>query len=41
VFGPATRSLPQLPLTLDEDGYLMANGEFSSPIGPGFWNQLR
>jgi ubiquinol-cytochrome c reductase iron-sulfur subunit len=41
VFGPATRSLPQLPLTLDDDGYLMASGDFSSPIGPGFWNQLR
>ena len=41
VFGPATRSLPQLPLALDDDGYLMASGEFSSPIGPGFWNQLR
>jgi len=41
VFGPATRSLPQLPLTVDEDGFLVASGEFSSPIGPGFWNQLR
>ena len=41
VFGPATRSLPQLPLTLDDDGYLVAGGDFSSPIGPGFWNQLR
>ena len=28
-----------LPLTLDDDGYLVASGDFSSPIGPGFWNQ--
>ena len=41
VFGPATRSLPQLPLALDADGFLVADGEYSSPIGPGFWDQLR
>jgi ubiquinol-cytochrome c reductase iron-sulfur subunit len=41
VFGPATRSLPQIPLTVDDDGFLIADGEFSSPVGPGFWDQLR
>lgn len=35
--GPATRPLPQLPLRLSEDGYLMAAGDFSEPTGPGFW----
>jgi ubiquinol-cytochrome c reductase iron-sulfur subunit len=38
VFGPAVRPLPQLPMTLDEDGYLVATGDFPEPIGPSFWN---
>jgi ubiquinol-cytochrome c reductase iron-sulfur subunit len=33
--------LPQLPLGTDADGYLIATGDFSAPIGPGFWDQLR
>ncbi len=37
-FGPADRPLPQLPLEVDEEGYLVARGDFSSPVGPGFWN---
>lgn len=37
VFGPATRPLPQLPLGVDEDGYLIATGDFIEPVGPGFW----
>lgn len=39
--GPATRALPQLPLTLDADGYLVARSEYHEPIGPGFWNRGR
>jgi ubiquinol-cytochrome c reductase iron-sulfur subunit len=39
VFGPATRSLPQLPLRIDRDGYLVAGGDFSDPIGPGSWHR--
>ena len=41
VFGPAGRSLPQLPLDVDDDGYLIATGDFSSPVGPGFWDRGR
>jgi ubiquinol-cytochrome c reductase iron-sulfur subunit len=37
VFGPTTRALPQLPLRIDAGGYLRAAGDFSAPIGPGFW----
>ncbi|MBW3561774.1 MAG: Rieske (2Fe-2S) protein [Actinobacteria bacterium] len=37
-FGPATRSLPQLPLAVDGEGYLIASGDFPEPIGPGFWS---
>ena len=36
--GPATRALPQLPLEIDELGYLHAGDDFSEPIGPGFWD---
>jgi ubiquinol-cytochrome c reductase iron-sulfur subunit len=37
VFGPATRPLPQLPLTV-EDGYLTAADGYQDPIGPAFWS---
>jgi ubiquinol-cytochrome c reductase iron-sulfur subunit len=39
VFGPASRSLPQLPLTTDEHGYLIAQAPFDQAVGPGFWNR--
>ncbi|ELZ32546.1 Rieske iron-sulfur protein [Halogeometricum pallidum JCM 14848] len=35
VGGPPPRALPQLPVTLSSDGYLMATGDFEGPIGPG------
>lgn len=38
VAGPATRALPQLPIEVDEEGYLVARGDFSEPVGPSFWN---
>jgi ubiquinol-cytochrome c reductase iron-sulfur subunit len=41
VFGPAARSLPQLPLDVDDDGYVIARGDFSGPVGPGFWDRGR
>jgi ubiquinol-cytochrome c reductase iron-sulfur subunit len=41
VFGPAARSLPQLPLAVDDEGYLVATGDFSEPVGPGFWDRGR
>jgi len=37
IFGPATRALPQLPITVNEDGYLVARGDFIEPVGPAFW----
>jgi ubiquinol-cytochrome c reductase iron-sulfur subunit len=39
--GPATRPLPQLPLAIDDDGYLVAQGDFPEPVGPGFWSRGR
>jgi ubiquinol-cytochrome c reductase iron-sulfur subunit len=39
VFGPATRSLPQLAISVNPDGFLVADGDFTEPVGPGFWNR--
>ncbi len=37
VFGPANRPLPQLPLAVDDEGYLIAQSDFVDPVGPSFW----
>lgn len=39
VFGPATRALPQLPITVDAEGYLIAQSDFHEPVGPSFWDR--
>ena len=39
IFGPAARALAQLPVTIDKDGYLVANGDFIEPVGPAFWER--
>lgn len=39
VFGPATRSLPQLPLAVDDDGHLVALSDFTEPVGPSYWER--
>ncbi|CAM01005.1 menaquinol-cytochrome c reductase iron-sulfur subunit precursor [Saccharopolyspora erythraea NRRL 2338] len=39
VFGPATRSLPQLPITVDEEGYFVAKHDFIEPVGPAYWER--
>lgn len=39
VFGPAARPLPQLPITVNDEGYLVATGDFPEAIGPSFWER--
>jgi ubiquinol-cytochrome c reductase iron-sulfur subunit len=39
VFGPATRSLPQLPLAVDDDGFLVAQSDFTEAVGPSYWER--
>jgi ubiquinol-cytochrome c reductase iron-sulfur subunit len=39
VFGPAGRALPQLPLMVDDEGYLVAQSDFTEPVGPSFWER--
>ena len=39
IFGPAARPLPQLAITVDADGYLVAQQPFTEPVGPSFWER--
>lgn len=39
IFGPAKRPLPQLPITIDSEGYLVAQSDFHEPVGPSFWER--
>jgi len=39
IFGPAARPLPQLPITTDAQGYLVAQSDFHEPVGPSFWER--
>ncbi|MGV1003481.1 MAG: Rieske 2Fe-2S domain-containing protein [Candidatus Nanopelagicales bacterium] len=39
VFGPAARRMPQLPIKLDAEGYLVAVSDFQEPVGPSFWER--
>ncbi|MEA4945536.1 MAG: Rieske 2Fe-2S domain-containing protein [Propionicimonas sp.] len=39
VFGPAARSLPQLPITTDANGYLIALSDFTVPVGPSYFER--
>jgi ubiquinol-cytochrome c reductase iron-sulfur subunit len=39
IFGPAPRPLPQLPITTDAQGYLVAQSDFQEPVGPSFWER--
>jgi ubiquinol-cytochrome c reductase iron-sulfur subunit len=41
IFGPAARSMPQLPIMVDSEGYLVAQSDFTEPVGPAFWEQER
>jgi quinol---cytochrome c reductase iron-sulfur subunit len=35
--GPATRPLPQLPIAIDSEGFVVALGDYPEPVGPAFW----
>jgi ubiquinol-cytochrome c reductase iron-sulfur subunit len=39
IFGPAKRALPQLAITVDKDGYLVAKQGFTEAVGPSFWER--
>ena len=39
IFGPANRPLPQLPISVDDEGYLVAQSDFHEPVGPSYWER--
>jgi len=39
IFGPAPHPLPQLPLTVDAQGFLVSKSDFTQPVGPSFWER--
>ncbi len=39
IFGPSARALPQLAITIDSEGYLIAKQGFMEPVGPSFWER--
>jgi ubiquinol-cytochrome c reductase iron-sulfur subunit len=39
IFGPAHRPLPQLKITVDGEGYLVADSPFREAVGPSFWER--
>jgi ubiquinol-cytochrome c reductase iron-sulfur subunit len=39
IFGPAARALPQLPITTNSQGYLVAKSDYLEPVGPSFWER--
>ena len=39
IFGPSARPLPQLAITVDADGYLVAKQPFTEAVGPSFWER--
>jgi ubiquinol-cytochrome c reductase iron-sulfur subunit len=39
LFGPATRPLPQLPLSTNAQGYLVATSDYHEPVGPSYWER--
>lgn len=41
IAGPATRALPQLPIEVNDEGYIVATDDFPEPVGPAFWNMNR
>ena len=40
IFGPAARPLPQLNVTVDSEGFLVAGAPFTEPVGPSFWGRI-
>ena len=39
IFGPAKRALPQLKITVDDEGYLVSAAPFREAVGPSFWER--
>ena len=39
IFGPASRRLPMLPITVDAEGFFVASSDYRETVGPDFWER--
>jgi ubiquinol-cytochrome c reductase iron-sulfur subunit len=39
IFGPASRRLPALPITVDDEGFFVASSDYREAVGPDFWER--
>jgi ubiquinol-cytochrome c reductase iron-sulfur subunit len=39
IFGPASRRLPALPITVDDEGFFVASSDYRETVGPDFWER--
>ncbi|MFG1608281.1 ubiquinol-cytochrome c reductase iron-sulfur subunit [Actinoplanes sp. NPDC049265] len=39
IFGPASRRLPALPITVDAEGFFVASSDYRETVGPDFWER--
>jgi ubiquinol-cytochrome c reductase iron-sulfur subunit len=39
IFGPASRRLPQLPISVDDEGFFVAKSDYRETVGPDFWER--
>ncbi|CAB4678142.1 MAG: Rieske 2Fe-2S domain-containing protein [Actinobacteria bacterium] len=39
IFGPSARPLPQLAITVDAEGFLVAQQPFNEAVGPSYWER--
>jgi len=39
IFGPASRRLPMLPITVDDEGFFVATEDYRETVGPDFWER--
>jgi ubiquinol-cytochrome c reductase iron-sulfur subunit len=39
LFGPAARPLPQLAISVDAEGYFIAQGDYDEAVGPSYWER--
>jgi ubiquinol-cytochrome c reductase iron-sulfur subunit len=39
IFGPASRRLPMLPITVDDEGFFVASSDYRETVGPDFWER--
>ncbi len=39
LFGPAARPLPQLAISVDPEGYFVAQGDYDESVGPSYWER--